>query len=75
MVESSCNDFYICSILASSLEKNERLKPMNEVIEIIELSIDQQNTIDQSFKVEHLKDEMLLNKMFDYDFDDLDIED
>ena len=48
---------------------------MNEVIEIVELSIDQQNTIDQSFKAEYLKDEVLLNKMFDYDFNDLDFED
>ena len=48
---------------------------MTEVIEIIELSIDQQNTINQSFKAEYLKDEMLLNKIFDYDFDDLDFED
>lgn len=44
---------------------------MNEVVEIVELSIDQQNTIDQSFKAEYLKDEILLNKEFDYDFDDL----
>lgn len=44
---------------------------MNEVVEIVELSIDQQNTIDQSFKAEYLKDDVLLNKMFDYDFDDL----
>lgn len=48
---------------------------MNEVIEIIELSIDQQNTIDQSFKAEYLKDDILLNKMFDCDFNDLDFED
>ena len=39
--------------------ENERLKPMNEVVEIVELSIDQQNTIDQSFKSEYLKDEIL----------------
>ena len=40
----------------------------NETVVIVELSNEQEATIEQSFKVEHLKDEMLLNKMFDYDF-------
>ena len=29
----------------------------------------QENTIKQSFKAEYLKDEIELNKMFDYDYD------
>ena len=39
-----------------------------ENIEIVELSSDQQNTIDQAFKAEYLKDELAIVKMFDYDF-------
>lgn len=39
-----------------------------ENIEVVELTSEQQTTIEQAFKVEHLKDELALNKMFDYDF-------
>ena len=39
-----------------------------ENIEIVELTSDQQNAIDQAFKVEHLKDELAIAKMFEYDF-------
>lgn len=39
-----------------------------ESLETVVLTIEQQDTIDQAFKVEHLKDEMAFNKMFDYDF-------
>lgn len=45
---------------------------MKQENELVELSVDQQKTIVDSFKTEHLKDEISLNKMFDYDFDDLD---
>ena len=37
-------------------------------IELVELTSEQQNTIDQSFKVEYLKDEIEMAKLFDYDF-------
>ncbi len=40
----------------------------NEAVTIVELSNEQEATIEQAFKVEHLKDELALNKMFDYDF-------
>ena len=40
----------------------------NETVALVELSNEQQTTIEQTFKVEHLKDELALNKMFDYDF-------
>lgn len=40
--------------------------------DLIKLTVEQETTIEQAFKVEHLKDEMVLNKLFDYDFDDLD---
>ena len=36
--------------------------------DLIELTVEQETTIEQVFKVEHLKDELALNKMFDYDF-------
>lgn len=36
------------------------------------LTEEQDATITQAFKVEYLKDEIALSKMFDYDFDDLD---
>ena len=36
--------------------------------DLIKLTVEQETTIEQAFKVEHLKDEMALNKMFDYDF-------
>ena len=36
--------------------------------DLIELTLEQETTIERVFKVEHLKDEMTLNKMFDYDF-------
>ena len=36
--------------------------------DLIELTVEQETTIEQAFKVEHLKDELSLNKMFDYDF-------
>ncbi len=39
-----------------------------ESLEIIELTSEQQNTIDQSFKAEYLKDEIEMAKLFDYDF-------
>ena len=39
-----------------------------ENIELVELTSEQQNTIDQAFKAEHLKDELAFDKMFDYDF-------
>ena len=39
-----------------------------ENIELVELTSEQQNTIDQAFKVEHLKDELAIDRMFDYDF-------
>lgn len=39
-----------------------------ENIEIVELSSDQQKTIKQAFKTEHLKDELAIDRMFDYDF-------
>ena len=44
----------------------------NEIVELVELSYEQEATIEQTFKVEHLKDELALNKMFGYDFDDID---
>lgn len=40
-----------------------------ENIELAELTTEQQNTIEQAFKVEHLKDELAIDQMFDYDFD------
>ena len=39
-----------------------------ENIEIVELTSDQQNTIEQAFKTEHLKDELAIDRMFNYDF-------
>ena len=39
-----------------------------ESLEIIELTPEQQNTIDQAFKAEHLKDELAIDRMFNYDF-------
>ncbi len=39
-----------------------------ENIELVELTSDQQNTIDQAFKAEHLKDEIEMAKLFNYDF-------
>ena len=39
-----------------------------ENIKIVELTSDQQNTIDQAFKIEQLKDELAIGQMFDYDF-------
>ena len=39
-----------------------------ENIELVELTSEQQKTIDQSFKIEHLKDELAIDQMFDYDF-------
>ena len=39
-----------------------------ENIKIVELTSEQQNTVDQAFKAEHLKDELAINQMFDYDF-------
>jgi len=44
----------------------------NEIVTVVELSNEQETTIEQAFKVEYLKDELALNKMFDYDFYDLD---
>ena len=41
-----------------------------ESIELVELTSEQQNTIDQAFKAEYLKDEIEMAKLFDYDFDD-----
>lgn len=42
-----------------------------ETIVIIDFTEDQQKTIELAFNVEHLKDELSLNKQFndDYDFD------
>ncbi len=40
----------------------------NETVDIVELSNEQETLIEQAFKVEHLKDELALNKIFDYDF-------
>ena len=39
-----------------------------ESLEIIELTSEQQNTIDQAFKADYLKDEIEMAKLFDYDF-------
>ena len=39
-----------------------------ENIELVELTSEQQNTIDQAFKTEHLKDELAIDRMFNYDF-------
>ena len=39
-----------------------------ESLEIIELTSEQQKTIDQAFKVDYLKDEREMAKLFDYDF-------
>ena len=39
-----------------------------ESLEIVKLTSEQQNTIDQAFKTEHLKDEIEMAKLFDYDF-------
>lgn len=39
-----------------------------ESLEIIELNHEQQKTIKQAFKVDYLKDEIELAKLFDYDF-------
>lgn len=39
-----------------------------ENIELVELTSEQQNTIEQSFKTEHLKDEIEMAKLFNYDF-------
>ena len=44
------------------------------MIDLVILTEEQNTTISQAFKVEHLKDEMALNKQFNYDFDDLDEE-
>lgn len=41
-----------------------------ENIKIVELTSEQQNTIDQAFKTEHLKDEIEMAKLFDFNFDD-----
>ena len=41
------------------------------MIDLVILTEEQNTTIAQAFKVENLKDEMALNKQFDYDFDDL----
>ena len=42
----------------------------NEIVTLVELSHEQETAIEQAFKVEHLKDEIALAKLFDYDFDD-----
>ena len=42
------------------------------MIDLVILTEEQNTTIAQAFKVEHLKDEIALNKQFDYDFDDFD---
>ena len=39
-----------------------------ENVKIVELTSEQQNTIDQAFKAEYLKDELAIEQMFDYDF-------
>ena len=39
-----------------------------ENVKIVELTSEQQNTIEQAFKTEHLKDELAIAQMFDYDF-------
>ena len=39
-----------------------------ESIEIVELTSEQQKTIDQAFNVDYLKDELAIDRMFDYDF-------
>lgn len=39
-----------------------------ESLEIIELTYDQEKTIKQAFKTEHLKDELAIDQIFDYDF-------
>jgi len=54
-------------ILAKSSEKNGKY-PMLQDTDLIEFTVEQEATIKQAFKVEHLKDELALNKMFDYDF-------
>jgi len=57
-------------ILAPSSEKNGKCL-MSQDTDLLEFTVEQQTTVDNSFKTEYLKDEMSLNKMFDYDFDDL----
>ena len=39
-----------------------------ENLVIVELTQEQEKTIKQAFKTEHLKDELAITKMFDYDF-------
>ena len=41
-----------------------------ENLVIVELTQEQEKTIVQAFKAEHLKDELAIAKMFDYDFED-----
>ena len=54
--------------IVSMLNDYQDIKMGN--IEIVELTSDQQNTIDQAFNVDYLKDELAIDRMFDYDFDD-----
>ena len=35
---------------------------------LVELTSEQQKTIDQAFNVDYLKDELAIEQMFDYDF-------
>ena len=39
-----------------------------ESADIVELTSEQQKTIDQAFNVDYLKDEIQMAKLFDYDF-------
>ena len=39
-----------------------------ENLVIVELTQEQEKTIKQAFKTEHLKDELAIDRMFDYDF-------
>ena len=41
---------------------------MKTEVDLLKLTFEQETTIEQVFKVEHLKDELALNKLFDYDF-------
>ena len=41
-----------------------------ENIELVELTSEQQNTIEQAFKADYLKDEIEMAKSNDFNFDD-----
>ena len=64
----ACINFLRCSYSLQLLRKHGKGENFMENLVIVELTQGQEKTIKQAFKTEHLKDELAIDRMFDYDF-------